>query len=74
MLKQIKSIDGATQLSKKEQQNLKGGFGTDGYYCPGGEIIVNTETCPQSHPFMHPSGHCLCCAARWKRLNVVVIE
>ncbi|MEM6720100.1 MAG: hypothetical protein AAF611_12320 [Bacteroidota bacterium] len=67
MLKHIKNIEGATQLSKKEQQNFTGGqlFQVLGVYCPGGEILVFTETCPQSHPFMHPQGHCLCCAVPW---------
>ncbi|MFK7750135.1 MAG: hypothetical protein AB8B65_17210 [Kordia sp.] len=66
MLKQIKNIQGVKQLSKQAQQNFKGGFGNYSATCQGVQIIVNTETCPSSHPFMHPAGHCICCSGRWR--------
>jgi hypothetical protein len=73
MIKQIKNIEGVTSLSKKEQQNFRGGFGVDDYVCLGaGYIIVNINSpCPPSRPFMHPQGHCLCCSVEWVNPNLL---
>ena len=67
MLHHITNITGITKLSKKEQQRFKAGAANATYRCPGTTIIVNA-TCPATHPYMHPQGHCICCSTRWQKI------
>jgi hypothetical protein len=71
MLKQITNISGVTQLTKKEQQKCKAGSLNDSYYCVGGSYLTGEPTCPSSHPYMHPQGHCLCCKNEWKSTLII---